>query len=68
MRLSLFWRVLAALYGILLIVFGLIAAAAQLSFARDGCMACWAAIAIMLALAALGAFFVRVAVAPGVRR
>ncbi|HXY32447.1 MAG TPA: hypothetical protein VEI06_17220 [Gemmatimonadaceae bacterium] len=54
-------RLLSALYGALLVVFGCVAGFAQFSLAMGGCMTCWLAIGIMLAMAVLGLFFLRAA-------
>ena len=54
-------RLLSALYGVLLVAFGCVAGIAQFSLAMSGCMTCWLAIGIMVAMVVLGLVFVRAA-------
>ena len=52
-------RVVAALYGVLALGFGLIVGGAQLSFAIHGCRTCWIALPLMAAVAVVGALCIR---------
>lgn len=55
-------RVLAALYGVLALGFGLVVGGAQLSFAIHGCVTCWIALPLMAAVAVVGGACLWVAV------